>query len=406
MNQRTFFKASFFLIISSFLLLVAPGFGQDRVGVEGGDIRVHASRDVTPVVVRSSDATMLRLLETAFTVHGGYTIVNSMNDAAYAVRVDPVGGAGARLTLTSGVPEQALFAETQPGRSLRAAGLKAIDRAIMKTSGKPGFFSGKLAFLGKETGSSEVYTSDFLFGNVLKWTGDNKNALRPRWSPDGNYIVYTSYKSGYPDIHRLDLRGNRRDVIVKYEGTNMGARYSPNGNRMAMVVSGKGNADLWVREAGGRDRNLTRSSGLEAAPSWSPTGDRIVFSSDQNGGVQLFVIPSHGGTMKRLPTNISRYCAEPDWNPTDANKIAFTIAQGRGYQIAVYDMSTGKSETVTSESGDAIEAQWLNDGRHIIYTHRRANNRQVKIVDTVTQRSYVLSGSKTSVSQASFLAPQ
>ncbi len=372
----------------------------------GGEIRTRGSRDTIPVLPRSSNPATLKLLQSTFTIHGGYAVVDSMGEASFAISVEPLGGSGASLTISSGVPEKVLFSETLAGRSTRNAVFRAVDRAVFKTSGKPGFFAGKLAFIGEESGATEVYTSDLLFGDLVRVTSDNVSAVRPHWSPDGNYIVYTSYKSGFPDIHRLDMVNHRRDVVADFKGTNMGARYSPDGSRLAMIITGRGGADLWVRDATGRLSNLSRSNGLEAAPTWSPDGTRIAFSSDQNGGNQLFVVPSSGGGMRRLRTDISGYCAEPDWNPVDANKIAFTAAVSSGFQIAVYDLREGRSRFLTSENGDAIEASWLNDGRHIIYTHRRANNSQIRIMDTVTQKSYQLSGGRRSVSQASFLAPR
>ena len=41
--------------------------------------------------------------------------------------------------------------------------------------------------------------------------------------------------------------------------------------------------------------------------------------------------------MQRVNTRMSGYCSEPAWNPYDANKIAFTAAVGKGFQVAVYD---------------------------------------------------------------------
>ncbi|MDQ8204910.1 hypothetical protein [Pelagicoccus sp. SDUM812003] len=404
MNQNPFSR---FRLLFLTLLAVAfscSAFAQSREGVSGGTVTVTGSRDLVPVVARSSNPATLEILQSAFTVHGGYQVVESMQDASFAIAIEPSGPTGARLVISSGVPERQQFAETLTGEDGYSAILRAVDRAIFKTSGKPGFFSGKLVFVSEDTGTSEIYTSDFLFRNMTRLTSDGVNAVRPHWSPDGDSILYTSYKNGFPDIHRLDLRNRRREVVVDFKGTNMGARYSPDGSRIALIISGGRNADVWVREANGQFRNLTKSSGLEAAPCWSPDGSRIVFSSDQNGGVQLFVVPSFGGQMRRLRTDISGYCAEPDWNPVDPNKIAFTAAMGSGYQLAVYDMNEGKSRFITSERGDAIEPQWLSDGRHIVYTHRRANSSQIKIVDTLSLKSANLSGGRSKISQPSFIA--
>lgn len=401
MNPNTFSKLRFLLIA----LLLMPA-GHLAYSQYEGTVKVDSITDVTPVVARSENSNTLKLMQAAFDIHGAFTLVDSPREASFAVTIEPIGGAGARLSIASGVPEQTLFTETLTGSGSEEAALRAIDRAIFKMRGTPGFFAGKLTYIGEQTGFPEVYTSDLFFQRVTRLTSDRVNAVRPRWSPDGNYIVYTSYKSGFPDIYRLDLRANSREVVADYEGMNMGARYSPDGQRLALIISGGSNPDLWVRESGGGMRKLTRSSGLEAAPAWSPDGTRIVFSSDQSGGVQLFVVPSQGGTMRRLRTDISGYCAEPDWNPLDPNQIAFTAAQGSGYQIALYDTAKGGSRFLTSERGDAIEPHWMSDGRHLVYTHRRANNSEIKILDTLTGSDYALSGGLGKVSQASFLAPR
>ena len=393
------------LVLLSFVLsVIAAAFAQVRDEPEI-DVKVRSSRDFFNVVVRSNDPQLGQLLRTGFTVHGGYRPVESMREAAFGIQVDAAGAQGVRLTITSGVPEKTLLAETVAGSSLRAAALRAMDRAVFKTSGLPGFFAGKLTFVGDGSGSPEVYTSDIFFGGMLKLTSDKVKVVRPRWSPDGGYIVYTSYLNGYPDIHRLDLRSNRRDVVASFKGMNMGARYSPDGSRMAMVLSGGVNADLWVRDPDGRVSNLTRSHGLEASPSWSPDGRQIVYSSDRNGN-QLYVIPSQGGQPRVLPTNISGNCTEPDWNPVDSSKIAFTAAFGSGFQVVVYDMNERKSRQISTERVDGVEPQWLNDGRHIIYTERSANRRRIKIIDTKTLSNYVLSGDRMNVFQASFLSPR
>ncbi|HEY9247704.1 MAG TPA: biopolymer transporter Tol, partial [Rariglobus sp.] len=99
-----------------------------------------------------------------------------------------------------------------------------------------------------------------------------------------------------------------------------------------------------------------------------------------------------GGTMQRVATNISGYCAEPDWSAGDPNKIAFTTRIGRGYQIAVFDLARRTPAKVVSKAPvDAVEPAWLADGRHLVYTERAANSRSICIVDTETGKTTRLS---------------
>lgn len=173
---------------------------------------------------------------------------------------------------------------------------------------------------------------------------------------------------------------------------------------VAMVLSGEGNPEIYVSNARGhRVARRTNTRSVESSPVFSPDGRQLLFTSDAMGGPQLFVMPVNGGRMSRLPTQISRYCAEPDWSRGDPNKVAFTMRIGRGFQIGLFDMATRQPAVQVSKAPqDAVEPAWLGDGRHLLYTARSANQRSIWILDTETGKSTKLSPSSLGqVSQAS-----
>jgi TolB protein len=190
----------------------------------------------------------------------------------------------------------------------------------------------------------------------------------------------------------LELNNRRISLLASFKGTNSGGRYSPNGSQVAMVLSGEGNAEVYVGNAQGRQiRRLTNNQAVEASPAWSPDGSRLLFVSDSAGGPQLYMMSAGGGTPTRLATNISGYCAEPDWSAGNPNMIAFTAKMGGSYQIGVHDLAARKSKIVTKAPTDAIEAVWLADGRHIVCTFRGANTRSLYLVDTESSKATRLS---------------
>ena len=337
------------------------------------------------VAIESSDASIRTLARRAFGLHGGYVVTTQANEA-FIIRIERAGGGDAALlTIGSGNPYQEQRRSTVPGSNLNNAVLRACDLAVQATLGTKGFFAGRLAFVAKQRGVSEVYTSDLLFNQVRPLTRDRALVTGPRWSPDGTRLLFTTYhKAGFPDIYSINLATGRKEPIATFKGTNTGGAYSPDGRRIAMTLSGTGNSEIFIADSQGKNlRRLTTNKSNEASPNWSPDGTRLVYTSDAAGMPQLFQISVNGGAPQRIQTNISRYCSEPAWNPVDPNKIAFTASIGGGFQIAVYDFKTRSSKQITS-GASSVEPVWLSDGRHLVFTKREGGRTRLMLVDSET----------------------
>jgi len=364
----------FCLLLS--LGLAAPAFAQRDIGV----VDVQANTQVIPVTLDSSSPELHQLALTAFNAHGRFKPV--AGGGAYALSFAAAGANQVTVTVTRGTGT-AVATETATGATLRQALLKAADAAVQRITGTRGFFAGHLAFVTDRGGVQTIMVSDLFLGDLQSYPVNGREIIGPRWSPDGTRIVFTSYRTGFPDIYLLDLRTRQMSVFASFKGTNSGAHFSPDGTRVAMVLSGEGNPEIYVGNSAGRQiKRLTNNQSVEASPCWSPDGTRLVFTSDAAGGPQLYVMSAAGGAMTRLGTNLSRYCAEPDWSTTDPNKIVFTAGVDRGYQSAVYEMGAGAARVVTKAPMDAVEPVWLGDARHILCTFRNASSRTLYIVDT------------------------
>lgn len=350
-----------------------------------GEVTIAVDKDTIAVRVSSATPELNGLAQLAFRSHGRYTV--RATDVAYDIRFTAAGPTQVRVDILRGRETTPAFSEVVSGSTLRNALLKAADRAVEKTNGLGlrGFFAARLAFVGEGTGKKEVYVSDLYGGEVKRLTNDRALVLSPRWSPDGSRLIYTSYfRSGFPDIFQIDMNTFARTTFASFKGTNSGARFSPNGQQVAMVLSGSGSPEIWVGNArGGAPVRKTRSEAAKSSPCFSPDSSQLVFAMEP--GPQLHVMSVAGGAPQRLRTGFS-YSAEPDWSRTDRNKIACTVWAG-GYQIAVYDFSAGKAEVVSKAAFDGIEPSWLGDGRHLVYTARDRRSSVLCILDTVSGKS-------------------
>lgn len=251
------------------------------------------------------------------------------------------------------------------------------DEVVEQLTGKRGVAETRIVFVSEGKENKEVYTVDFDGHNLKKLTRDHSVALTPAWSPDGRKILFTSYIENNPDLVMIDsFSGKWRQSILKLPGLNAAPAWSPDGNKIAIVLSKDGNAEIYVLEKNSNLKRLTRHFNIDTSPSWSPDSSKIVFTSDRSGTAapQIYIMDADAGDkgeVKRISFG-SSYNDNPSWSP-DGDKIAFTSRIGKGFQIRVHDLNSGKTEKFTNGSISKEHPSWSPDGRFIIYRQRMTN---------------------------------
>ncbi|GJL79553.1 MAG: protein TolB [Nitrospinaceae bacterium] len=256
------------------------------------------------------------------------------------------------------------------------------DEVVMQLTGKRGIAETKIAFLTQSNGSKEVYTIDFDGHGLQKITDEKSIILTPAWSPDGGWIVYTSYAARNPDLVMISASGQKRRTLLKLPGLNAAPAWSPNGQRIAMVLSKDRNSEIYVLEKNFGLKRLTRHFNIDTSPTWSPDGKQIAFTSDRSGtgAPQIYIMSVKSGDeagVKRISFG-SGYNDDPAWSP-DGEKIAFTSRVGKKFQIKIYDLKTKKNEQFTFGPGSSEQPAWSPDGRFIVYRHKEKGQLQIFI---------------------------
>src|SRR5271170_1414213 len=96
--------------------------------------------------------------------------------------------------------------------------------------------------------------------------------------------------------------------------------------------------DIWVaREDGSGIVRLTANKARDLNPRFSPDGKTIAFSSEREGGLDVFLIPSTGGEVKRL-TQHSADDTVLGWTP-DGKSVLFASQRGEDFMGKLYTVS-------------------------------------------------------------------
>lgn len=296
---------------------------------------------------------------------------------AQALITGSVGVSGNQLTVRFRVWD--VFSGAELGSGLQFVGStdgwrrmahKVADQVYSRITGEGGYFDSRVVFVS-ETGPKDdrrkrLAIMDYDGANVQYLTDSSSIVLAPRFSPNGDKVLYTSYESGFPHIHVLDVGQVQQRVLEQSEGTmSFAPRFAPDGRTVVYSLEQGGNTDLYALDlASGNRTRLTNAPSIETAPSYSPDGSQIVFESDRSGNQQLYVMPARGGEARRISFGQGRY-GTPVWSPR-GDMIAFTKQNNGRFHIGVMRVDGSEERLLTASFLDEGPT-WAPNGRVLMF---------------------------------------
>jgi TolB protein len=256
-----------------------------------------------------------------------------------------------------------------PG-GLRDVGHRIADAIHRELIGWSGAFNSRLAYVVREGERFRLMVADADGANARSVLASRQPILSPAWAPGGDKLAYVSFEQGRSMVYLQDLATGKRSTLAAFDGLNSAPDFSPDGDKLALALSKDGNPELYVLDLASRQlRRLTRHGAIDTEPSWGPEGEQLIFTSDRGGSPQLYRVAASGGEVTRL-TFEGRYNAAPSWSPT-GERVAFVHGDGNRFAIAVLDLESGSTRTLTG-LGPNESPSFAPNGRMILYATQAA----------------------------------
>jgi TolB protein len=275
---------------------------------------------------------------------------------------------------------QPLWTRGYSGGSARSQAHALANDVVKEIRQTPPIFLDKIAFRQQEGTSTEICVSDFDGFGATPVTRDGSLVAGPAWIPGGGGLFYTSWKNGDTQILKHNLSTGARSVFAGYPGANFSAEVSPDGQKVAMILSKGGNPNLYVSGIdGGNPRKLTSAHDEDSSPCWNPGSSEICYVS-RSGRARLEVISADGGQPRPLGvTGVFGNMTSPDWSP-DGKQIAFTSGSGH-FTLWVVPAEGGEAQKLV----DGEDPCWAPNSRTIIFCRRANNKRTLCLLDVPTK---------------------
>jgi dipeptidyl aminopeptidase/acylaminoacyl peptidase len=262
----------------------------------------------------------------------------------------------------------------------------------------------------------------------LQITFGEKSSTNPKWSPDGNWIAFTSNrKDNKNNLYLLSLNGGEAEPLTEVKSGVSDFAWSPDGRSIAFTMTDpksdeeekndKAKNDFrWVdenlkmsrlyvlaiqKDANGKrePRKLTAVNYNVDAFDWSPDSSRIAFNHMKTSGGNDWTtsdvsIVEVASTKVTVLANTAAAESSPFFSP-DGKSIAILVsdnpprwAQTGVIQILATNETTGSQPKSLAGSYDGQPgiAGWSPDGKRIYFSEAKGTGTQIYALDVATNR--------------------
>ena len=228
--------------------------------------------------------------------------------------------------------------------------------------------------------------------DVNRLTYDAGRDVGAFYSPNGDRIVWVTDRLGNWTIWSMNSDGSGKKQLTSNDVISGWPSWSPDGKEIAYwswdVMTNTG--DIWKMNADGSGKvKLTTDGSFKGPPMWSPRGDRIAYTSELGGNLEVYVMNTDGSSNRKITTgHPPEYFVETrvTWHP-DGERLyyqvcTFPIPEGTYtnipgdvafVEIFIVNVDTGKEVNLTPKLHENVRSV-SSDGEKLACISLRSNN--------------------------------
>ena len=259
---------------------------------------------------------------------------------------------GDKLIYVSGAMDSDLWRVELPADSGHSDGHDRVLTPVRVLSSSrmdamPDFSSDgqRVAFCSNRSGSMEIWVADTDGADTRQLTSfDGPQALLPRWSPDGTQIAFHANSPGNRDIYVISAEGGKPRQMTT-SAINYAANWSHDGNWLYFTSDRSGEFQCWkMPSRGGPAVQLTRQGGYAGIES---SDGKVLYYAKAFVGGAIWQVPVEGGEEKPVHADVRSF--RVPWNFAVTAKGIYTAATGNalaGFRLQLFHPASGTLEVL------------------------------------------------------------
>jgi len=268
-------------------------------------------------------------------------------------------------------------------------------KPLTKSESMAVYASGYLLFMREQTLMAQPFDPSRLQlsgepAPIAEHVAVNGGTNRPLFaaSETGALVYQSGEITGGWDLLWLGRDGKQMGAIPRGADRYFSPTLSPDGTRLAVTIfSGlQGTGDIWVFDLKrGTNTRLTFGPALQQAPSWTPDGKTIFYSSNANSPPHIYAKAADGSGSERAVLKDGNDLVEFPWSfSPDGRYLAYErrdlTKSDTGFDLWVLPLSgDDKPFPIVQTSFEEREPQISPDGKWMAYRNNESGRMEVYI---------------------------
>lgn len=227
----------------------------------------------------------------------------------------------------------------------------------------------KIVFYADYNGLNDIYIIDPDGNNLTNLTNSQFDDIRPILSPDRNTISFNRMINGISRPFLMDINGTNVYELNILPGTNVAkCDWSPDGQKITFNALINGDDEIFTYDFSTEQLNqITNNSNTDWAPTWSPTGDWIVYFSDEPGMYRIYKIHPDGSGKSLINNAHIMEEKHPRISP-DGNKVAFYSRDSGGWDLFTINIDGSNLVRLTNTpTVNEMRPCWSPNGHKFLF---------------------------------------
>ncbi len=227
------------------------------------------------------------------------------------------------------------------------------------------------------------------------------DAVYSRITGEGGYfdsrVVFVSETGPKNDRRKrlavMDYDGANLQYLTDSNAIVLAPRFSPSGDRVLYTSYETGFPRVFVLDVGSVKRKVLQDQEgtMSFAPRFSPDGNSVLMSITQNGNTDIYSMPINGGQPRRLTSSPSIDTA-PSYSP-DGKQIVFESDRSGNQQLYVMPASGGEPKRISFGQGRYGTPVWSPRGDLIAFTKQNKGRFHIGVMRTDGSEERLLTAS-------------